>query len=83
MIVLDSNLWVFGTLEANDRAEHLLDEIEAGSTTSAPSAYMLEEVLSAFDRVPGLSGAERDRLVTAFCRRLSRMGSSRHRHGAT
>jgi predicted nucleic acid-binding protein len=73
VIVLDSNLWVFGTLEANDRAERLLDEIEAGTTTSAVSAYMLREILNAFGRVPGLSGSERDRLVTAFCRRLSQM----------
>ncbi|ERH13572.1 MAG: hypothetical protein J07HB67_02612 [halophilic archaeon J07HB67] len=73
MIVLDSNLWVFGTLETNARAERLLDEIETGATTSALSAYMPEEILSAFDRVPGLSGAERDQLVTAFCRRLSLM----------
>jgi predicted nucleic acid-binding protein len=73
VIVLDSNLWVFGTLEANARAEQLLDEIETGATTSALSAYMLEEILSAFGRVPGLSGAERDQLVTTFCRRLSQM----------
>ena len=73
MIVLDSNLWVFGTLGTNDRAESLLREIETGERTSALSAYMLREILTAFERVPELSPRERDELQTAFCVRLSRM----------
>lgn len=41
MILLDTNLWVFGTLGTNARAERLLDEIERGETVSAINAYML------------------------------------------
>lgn len=73
MKILDSNLWVFGTLQTNDRASELLDEIDHGETTSAISAYMIQEALAAFDRTPGLSPAERDRVKTAFLTRLTRM----------
>jgi hypothetical protein len=73
MIILDSNLWVFGTVGASARAERLLGEIEAGETTAAINAYILQEVLTAFDRTPGLSPAERDELKTLFCTRLTRM----------
>jgi predicted nucleic acid-binding protein len=71
--ILDTNLWVFGTLGTNDRAERLLDEIERGETISAINAYMVQEALNAFDRTPGLTTAERDELQTIFLTRLTRM----------
>ncbi|MFO7832890.1 MAG: hypothetical protein R6V31_02245 [Halohasta sp.] len=73
MNILDTNLWVFGTLGTNDRAVRLLDEIEQGSTISAISAYMVQEALNAFDRTPGLSTSDRDELKTLFLTRLTRM----------
>lgn len=73
MKILDTNLWVFGTLGTNDRAERLLDEIERGDTESAISAYMVQEALEAFDRTPGLSAQERDEVQTLFLTRLTRM----------
>jgi len=33
--ILDTNLWVFGTLGHNSRAERLLDEIDRGETASS------------------------------------------------
>jgi len=71
--VLDTNLWVFGTLGTNDRAVHLLDSIERGETVSAISAYMVQEALNAFDRTPGLTPRERDEVKTLFLTRLTRM----------
>lgn len=73
MKILDTNLWVFGTLGTNGRAERLLDEIERGETVSAISAYMLQEALEAFDRTPGLTAEERDDVKTLFLTRLTRM----------
>ncbi len=73
MKILDTNLWVFGTVGTTDRAARLLDEIERGETVSAINAYMLQEVLSAFDRTPGLTATERDELKTLFLTRLTRM----------
>ena len=73
MKILDTNLWVFGTLETNDRATRLLDEIERGETVSAINAYMVQEALNAFDRTPGLTATERDELKTLFLTRLTRM----------
>lgn len=73
MKILDTNLWVFGTLQTNDRAVTLLDKIDRGETTSAISPYMLQEALAAFDRVKGLSPGERDTVKTAFLTRLTRM----------
>lgn len=73
MKILDTNLWVFGTLGTNDRAERLLAEIERGETTSALNAYMVQEALDAFDRTPGLSPRERDEVKTLFLTRLTRM----------
>ncbi|AHG01527.1 hypothetical protein HALLA_03800 (plasmid) [Halostagnicola larsenii XH-48] len=73
MKILDTNLWVFGTLETNDRATRLLDEIEQGETVSAINAYMVQEALNAFDRTPGLTATERDELKTLFLTRLTRM----------
>lgn len=73
MFILDSNLWVFGTLNTNNRAAALLDEIERGETTSAIDAYILQEVLAAFGRVQGLMPAERDEYRTLFLTRLTRM----------
>lgn len=70
MIILDSNLWVFGSLGHNDRAAALLDEIERGKTLSAISAYMVQEVMNAFARTPQLTPAERDEVQTAFLTRL-------------
>jgi predicted nucleic acid-binding protein len=71
--LLDTNLWVFGTLGTNTRAEELLADIERGETTSAINAYMIQEALTAFDRTPGLTGDERDEIKTLFLTRLSRM----------
>jgi predicted nucleic acid-binding protein len=71
--VLDSNLWVFGLLGRHDRAAAVLDEIDRGETTSAISAYMVQEVLDAFERVPQLSPAERDEAQTAFLTRMHQM----------
>jgi len=71
--ILDTNLWVFGTLGTNDRATRLLDEIERGETVSAINAYMVQEALNAFDRTPGLTARERDELKTLFLTRLTRM----------
>lgn len=73
MKVLDTNLWVFGTLGTNARAERLLDEIERGETVSAVNAYVVQEALDAFDRTPGLTGEQRDELKTLFLTRLTRM----------
>jgi predicted nucleic acid-binding protein len=73
MKILDTNLWVFGTLGTHDYAERLLDEIERGETTSAINAYVVQEALNAFDRTAGLSPAERDEVKTLFLTRLSRM----------
>lgn len=73
MKILDTNLWVFGTLGTNQRAERLLDEIERGETVSAINAYIMQEALNAFDRTSGLSSDERDELKTVFLTRLSRM----------
>ena len=73
MKILDTNLWVFGTLGTNDRAERLLDDIERGETVSAINAYMVQEALNAFGRTPGLRARERDELKTLFLTRLTRM----------
>lgn len=73
MKILDTNLWVFGTLGTHEQAVDWLDAIEAGETTSAISAYMVQEALDAFDRVPELSAAERDAFKTEFLTRLVRM----------
>lgn len=73
MKILDTNLWVFGTLGKHDRAQLLLDGIESGETTSAINAYMVQEALEAFDRTPNISPSQRDELKTAFLTRLVRM----------
>lgn len=73
MKILDTNLWVFGTLQTHDSATRLLTEIETGETTSAINAYMVHEALNAFDRTTSLSPAERDTAKTAFLTRLTRM----------
>ena len=73
MKILDTNLWVFGMLGTNERAERLLDDIERGETVSAINAYMVQETLNAFDRTPGLTARERDELKTLFLSRLTRM----------
>lgn len=73
MQILDTNLWVFGTLGTHDRAVVLLNRIEDGETISAISAYMVQETLDAFDRAPGLSAQKRDAFKTEFLTRLTRM----------
>ena len=73
MIVLDSNLWVFGLLGQNDRAAAILDEIEHSETLSAINAYMVQEVLDAFERTPQLSPVQRDEAQTPFLTRMHRM----------
>ena len=69
MKILDTNLWVFGTLRTNERATELLTAIDRGETTSAISAYMLQEALAAFDRTKSLSATERDTVKTNFVTR--------------
>lgn len=73
MKILDTNLWVFGTLRTHERAVEELDAIERGETTSAINAYIVQEALAAFDRLQSLSPAERDDAQTLFLTRLSRM----------
>lgn len=73
MKILDTNLWVFGTLQTNERAVELLEEIDRGEITSAINAYMVQEALAAFDRTEALTPAERDTVKTAFLTRLTRM----------
>lgn len=73
MIILDTNLWVFGTLSTNARAERILDEIEHGEIVSAINAYMIQEALDAFDRTPGLTAQQCDDVKTLFLTRLTRM----------
>lgn len=73
MKILDTNLWVFGTLGTNEQAERLLAEIERGEAISAINAYMVQEALNAFNRTPGLTVTERDELKTLFLTRLTRM----------
>lgn len=66
MIILDTNLRVFGTLGTNEHAKSLLNDIERGRRLSAINAYMLEEALAAFDRLSRLTPAERDEIKTRF-----------------
>lgn len=73
MIVLDSNLWVFGLLGHNNRAAAILDNIQCGETVSAINAYMVQEVLNAFERTPQLSPAQCDQAQTAFLTRMHQM----------
>lgn len=73
MRILDSNLWVFGTLQTNDRATTLLGTIEQGETISAISEYMVQEVLAAFGRIRELTPTERDEYRSLFLTRLTRM----------
>lgn len=73
MKILDTNLWVFGTLRTNERAVELLAAIDRGETTSAINAYMVQEALEAFDRTQSLSAADRDAVKTHFLTRLTRM----------
>jgi hypothetical protein len=76
VIILDTNLWVFGTLGTDERAESLLNDIERGRRPSAINVYMLEEALVAFDRMSRLTPAERDEIKTGFLSRLTRMVAS-------
>jgi len=71
--ILDTNLWVFGTLRTNEQATELLAEIDRGETTSVINAYMIQEALAAFDRTESLSSADRDTVKTRFLTRLTRM----------
>ena len=73
MKILDTNLWVFGTLRTNERAAELLAAIDRGEVTSAINAYMVQEALAAFDRTQSLSAADRDTVKTTFLTRLTRM----------
>ena len=73
MKILDTNLWVFGTLRTNERAVEVLDAIDRGETTSAINAYIVQEALAAFERTQSLSPTDRDAAQTQFLARLSRM----------
>jgi predicted nucleic acid-binding protein len=72
VIILDSNLWVFGLLGRNDRAAAILDDIQRGETISAINSYMVQEVLDAFERT-SLAPAQRDEAQTAFLTRMHQM----------
>lgn len=41
MKILDTNLWVFGTLGTHERAVDLLASIDRGETTGALDAYIV------------------------------------------
>ena len=71
MKILDSNLWVKGTLKTNQNAVDLLADLEEGTITSVLTEYILAETLAAFDRV--LTGRTHDRVLTAFLGRLQTM----------
>ena len=71
--ILDTNLWVFGTLRTNEQATKLLAQIDRGETTSAINAYIIQEALTVFDRTQSLSSADRDATKTRFLTRLTRM----------
>ena len=73
MKILDTNLWVFGTLRTNEQAAEWLAGIDRGETTSAINAYMVQEALAAFDRTQSLSLVDRDTVKTRFLTRLTRM----------
>lgn len=73
MIILDSNLWVFGLLGHNDRAAAILDNIQCGERVSAINAYMVQEVLNAFERTPQLAPPQCDEAQTAFLSRMHQM----------
>lgn len=66
MKILDTNLWVFGTLRTNEQAAELLAAIDRGETTSAINVYMVQEALAAFDRTQSLSSADRDTVKTSL-----------------
>lgn len=71
MKILDSNLWVKGTLKTNQTAVELLEAVEDGQIMTAMNEYILAETLAAFDRV--LTGHQHDQVLTAFLRRLHTM----------
>lgn len=71
MKVLDSNLWVKGTLKTNQNAVDLLDDLEAETITAVLTKYILAETLAAFDRT--LTGRIHDQVLTAFLKRLQTM----------
>ena len=71
MKILDSNLWVKGTLKTNQAAVDLLVDLEDGTITSVLTEYILAETLAAFDRT--LTGKTHDRVLTAFLKRLRTM----------
>ena len=73
MKVLDTNLWVFGTLGTHEQAVDLLDEIDRGEASSVLSAYVVREVLDAFATPALLTPTERDRVQTVFLERLPGM----------
>ncbi|HET7323417.1 MAG TPA: hypothetical protein VFJ06_03720 [Halococcus sp.] len=71
MKILDSNLWVKGTLKTNQNAVDLLADLEEGTITSVLTEYILAETLAAFDRT--LTGRTHDQVLTAFLGRLHTM----------
>lgn len=73
MKILDTNLWVFGTLGTHERAVELLAAIDHGETTAALNAYIVQEILDAFATPGLLTPTERDRVQTAFLERLPGM----------
>jgi predicted nucleic acid-binding protein len=73
MKILDTNLWVFGTLGTHERAVALLEAIDRGETTAALNAYIVQEILDAFATPGLLTAAERDRVQTAFLERVPGM----------
>lgn len=73
MKILDTNLWIFGTLGTHERAVDLLAAIDRAETTGALDAYIVQEILDAFATPGMLTPIERDRVQTAFLERLPGM----------
>ena len=66
MKILDTNLWIFGTLRTNEQAAEFLAQFDRGETTSAINAYMIQEALAAFDRTQSLSATDRGTVKRIF-----------------
>lgn len=73
MKILDTNLWIFGTLGTHERAVDLLASIDRGETTGTLDAYIVQEILDALATPGLLTPSECDRVQTAFLERLPGM----------
>lgn len=75
--ILDSNIWIKGTLRTNSNAVRWLDRVERGVTSTVLDDYILAETLTAFRRE--LSGRTYDVVVNLFLKRLRTMEGIRSR----